>query len=446
MGSENGDSINGDPLMDINVDVEMDKEPSSSNVPPIEKKIIEAQPEPNIEVTSTENKTDEGTSEKRAEPINDDAIVSTNGHHNNELEEKIIEDPKANDEQTVESSDKTDSTSTVVETITVEVQPTELGEKENLPEVITDVSTPVSEASQTTTDIEPIKESSADVDKRLDENDAESSVLPLTEASKEIIVEKTPQIIPEGAKHLLDDDIDEDCQPTAAKLIKMEEVSNVEAEVVADVAKSDELPAEIPTVETITDHQPTSEDKEIVSEPVLVEDNAALPSAPVDEQPIIQTNDEKTVADAETVAAENTIVEKQLDVDVNAAIATDVEHVQPDTIDETNNDTISTDTTISPLASTISNDLDILEEEEDELIEPIVADAEQNILEPATLAETDVEMLPSIDNPEQMAVEDPTPVLASSNSDSAMDATQIIPPSTDEQMDVFENNLMDEDL
>lgn len=444
MGSEN-DSINGDPLMDINVDVEMDKEPSSSSVPTIDKKIIEAQPEPIIEETNTENKTDQGTSEKCAEPVNEDATVSTNGHHSNELEEKIVEDPEANDEQTVESIDKTDNASTVAETITVEVQPTELAEKENSP--IAEISPLVFEASQVTTNIEETKDSSADVDKRLDETDRSQNddvVSILKDDSKEINVEKTPQNIPEGVKHLLDDDIDdEDCQPTAAKLIKMEElVSNVEAEAVTDVAKIDEAPAD----ETISD-QSASEEKEIVSKTVLLEDSAAMPTAQVDEQSVKQSVDEKPVADEETVATQNTIiVEKQLDINVTAAIPTDVEHVQSDTIDEANNDTISnSDTSISPLASTISNDLDILEEDdEDELIEPIVADAEQNILEPLT--ETDVEMLPSIDNLEQMAVEDLTPVLVSSNSDSAMDATQIIPSTSDEQMDVFENNLMDEDL
>lgn len=450
MGSENGDSINGDPLMDINVDVEMDKEPSSSCVPPTEKKSTETQPESNTEEKSTHNKTEQGTSEQCEESINDDAKVGTNGHHSDENEElnDTIEDPKADDEDIVESSDKTDDSSTSVETITVEVQPAELTEKVNSPEVSTDVNQPISEASHVTTGTEPPKETPAEVEQLLDGKEAtgaESNIaLPLKEDLNEIIVEKKSENITEGTKHSLDrDGDDEDCQPTAAKIAKIDKpLTSVESVVVpeskqVDVAKVDEVPSE----ETVSEDQRTTEVKETLSESVLQDDSATIQPARLDEQPVV---DEKAVVVESTDDNKLTIVDSQLDVDVTTAIPSEVEPVpEPDTIDDTNNDT--SDNTISPLASTISNDLDIIEEEE-ELIEPIIADAEPNIPETSALAETDVEMMPSVDNAEQMAVEDPTPVLSSTNSDLAMDASQIIPSTSDEQMDVFENNSMDQDL
>lgn len=450
MGSENGDSINGDPLMDINVDVEMDKEPSSSSVPLIEKKSIEAQPEPNIEVISTENKTEQGTSEQHDEVVNEDAKVSTNGHHNEELDDTIgndddiTEDPKVNDEPTVESSDKTDNASTGVETNTVEKQPAEPDEKVNSPEVSADVSQPILEASQATSDTDKPNES--DANKKSEEKESPekeaaeiNEELILKEDANEITVEKTPPAISESVKHLLDNDGDEEeFQPTAAKLVKLEEsVTSAETVVLSVSEKVDANISEEPEP-TKSEPQPASEEKEILPEPVLLEKSAAVPTGQVEKEPIVDA-----VVDEPAVVAEvkEKVVDKQLEVVASATIPTDPAPGQPDTIDETNNDTTSSDNTISPLASTISNDLDTLEEDEDELV-----DAEQIISESSTHAETDVEMLPSIENPEQMAVEDPTPVLPTSNSDLAMDATQIIPPSTDEQMDVFDNNSMDQDL
>lgn len=453
MGSENGDSINGDPLMDINVDVEMDKEPSSSCVPSTEIKSTEAELDSNMDDTSTQNKTEQGTSEQ----CEDDAEVNTNGHHvdADELND-TVEDPKVDDEDTVESTDKTDDSSTSVETITVEVPPAELPEKVNSPEVIAAVSDPLSEASQVTAAIEQPKETLAETESLSDEKKtpqaASSSVaLPAKEEedTNEIIVETKTEKITESVKHSLDrDGDDDDYQPTAAKLAKIDEkLTPVEPVVVSpetqlvDVAETDAVPSK----GTVLEEQQTTEVKETISEAVLSEASATteIPQQPVEEQPAVV---EKIVASEPTIVDKPTPVVSRLELDATTAIPAEIEPVQPDAIDDTNNDTVSSDTTISPLASTLSNDLDLLQEDEDELIEPIPADAELILPEPAALAETDVEMMPSIDSAEQMTVEDPTPVLASTNSDSAMDATQIIPSTADEQMDVIENNSMDEDL
>lgn len=445
MGSENGDSINGDPLMDINVDIDMDKEPSSSCLASTEKKSTEAHSESNIVDTSTQIKTEQGTSEQCEEPIDDDAKANTNGHHSDELND-TIEDPKV-DEDSVESTEKTDNSSTSVETITVEVQPAELAETVNTPEVSEEVNQPILEASHVIPGLDQPKETLAETEQLLggevtSETDKSESSAALTvkeEDTIEIIVEAKSEHTSEAVKHTLDRYGDDDeYQPTAAKLVKIDEsLTSVESVAVLDseqedVAKIADVPSE--------DKQ-TNEVKETLSEAVLQVDSESIPTTQLEEEAIVE---KKIVASESTDVDKPTIdVEIRSNVDATVAIPAALEPVEPDAID----DTISSDNVISPLASTISNDLDILEEDEAELIEPIIADAETNLLEPSTLAETDIEMLPSIDNAEQMAVEDPTSsVLSSTNSDLAMDATLIIPNTTDEQMDVLENNSMDQDL
>lgn len=441
MGSENGDSMNGDPLMDINVDVEMDKEPSSSSVPLTDKQSIEAQSESHTEETSTPNKTEQGTSEQ-CEELSDDANVNTNGHHNDELND-TIEDIK-DDEDTAESSDKTDSSSSSEEIITVEVQSAEHEEKVNSPEITVDVNEPNLEtAPATSSDTDPSKETLPETEQKSDNketSEAESSAELKADVS-ETTVEKTSENISEG-KHLLDrEGDDEDCEPTAAKLVKLDEtlasVEPVSGSVQVEADGNDQTDQILPE-KAVSVEQP-SEVKETLPEAVLEEDST-LQAAPLD-QPIVGETPGESADDVKS-----TIVDSQVNVVAKTAVPADGQAVpQPDTIDDSKNDTVSTDNTISPLASTISNDLDILEDE-DEQIEPIIADGEPNILEPSTAAETDVEMTPSVENAEQMAVEDPTPILSSTNSDLAMDATQIIPTTSDEQMDVLESNSMDQDL
>ncbi|XP_037038413.1 serine/threonine-protein phosphatase 4 regulatory subunit 2 [Bradysia coprophila] len=443
MGSENGDSINGDPLMDINVDVEMDKEPSGSCVTSMdEKETVEAELEPSTDELNTETKTEEGTSEQSDETVTtDDATSSTNGHHSDELND-TIEDVK---EEATE--DKTDNSSASVEPVKVEVQPAELAE--SLPEESAAVSEPIVEASPVIPDTEQPKETATEeVDgKVISETDAESSAVATTEAvdDKESVVEKKSE------KHALDrDDDDEECQPTAAKLVKIDESSTESTSDTdqLDIAAIDKVPSDEAVISD--DDQRPVEVTEPLSEAVLLEENIETTDSVATVLPIV--DEPTTTSEAAPVVDEPpTTVDNQTVDDDTAAIPTDAE-LELDAADDPNNDTASTGNTISSLASTLSNDLDALDEEEEEvdedaLIEPIVADAEQTLLDsPVTLAETDVEMIPSIDGAEQMAVEDTiAPVLASTNVDSAMDATQSI-PAADEQMDVLENNSMDQDL
>ncbi|KAG4079673.1 hypothetical protein HA402_009059 [Bradysia odoriphaga] len=238
MGSENGDSINGDPLMDINVDVEMDKEPSGSCISSMEEKVaVEAQLEPSTDELNTETKTEEGTSEQSDETATtDDANSSTNGHHSEELS-VTIEDLKEE-----ETADKTDNSSDSVEPIKVEVQPAE--HAESSPEESVTVSQPIVEASPVTPDVEQPKEIAAEeVDEKVISETDETSAAATTVAvdDKEIVVEKKSE------KHALDrDNDDEECQPTAAKLVKIDESSTESTSDTdqLDIAAIDKVPSD----------------------------------------------------------------------------------------------------------------------------------------------------------------------------------------------------------
>ncbi|KAJ6634785.1 Serine/threonine-protein phosphatase 4 regulatory subunit 2 [Pseudolycoriella hygida] len=439
MGSENGDSVNGDPLMDINVDIEMEKEPSSSCTPAAEEKSVDEQSESAMEVTSTQNKTEQETSEHCDEAPSDDAPsddANTNGHHEDELSD-TIEDPKV-DANIVDSADKIENSS--AETATEEVQPAQ--EKVNSPEVSTEE--PTSEASHVTPTTDQTSDAVNEADEALTEKSSElepeTSALTAKEDKDDIIEDKPSQNFHELGKHSLDSDQDgQEYQPAAAKLAKIDEtLTEVQTVLTPDSQKA--IPAkgdEIPPVDTVVEDRQNSEENEILTESVLHADSETIPTIA----------DEKQITDELSDVEKPTMDDSRLQVNTTNNIPVEAESVPAGAIDDTNTDILANDDTISPLDSTLSNnDLDTLEEDEEELIEPIIADTERNIVESAILAETDVEMTPSTDNPEQMAVEDQTSVLLSTNSDSAMDATQNIPSTTDEQMEVFESNLMEEDL